>query len=45
MNVSDFILQRLTEWKIEKMLNGLYDAKLDHQPVIAIIGQQKGTSL
>ena len=27
------------------LLNGLYDAKLDHQPVVAIIGQQKGTSL
>ncbi|KQR70216.1 thiamine pyrophosphate-requiring protein [Pedobacter sp. Leaf176] len=105
MNVSDFILQRLGDWKIDKvfgypgdgingllgamnrndsvrfiqtrheemaafmacghakftgevgvcmatsgpgaihLLNGLYDAKLDHQPVIAIIGQQKGTSL
>lgn len=105
MNVSDFILQRLAEWKIEKifgypgdgingllgamnrnksirfiqvrheemaafmacghakftgevgvcmatsgpgaihLLNGLYDAKLDHQPVVAIIGQQKGSSL
>src|SRR3954463_4023194 len=22
------------------MLNGLYDAKLDHQPVVAIVGQQ-----
>jgi pyruvate dehydrogenase (quinone) len=22
------------------LLNGLYDAKLDHQPVVAIIGQQ-----
>jgi pyruvate dehydrogenase (quinone) len=27
------------------LLNGLYDAKLDHQPVVAIIGQQKRTSL
>lgn len=105
MNVSDFILQRLGDWKIEKifgypgdgingllgamnrnqsirfiqtrheemaafmacghakftgevgvcmatsgpgaihLLNGLYDAKLDHQPVVAIIGQQKGASL
>ncbi len=27
------------------MLNGLYDAKLDHQPVVAIIGQQKRMSL
>ncbi len=27
------------------LLNGLYDAKLDHQPVVAIIGQQKTTSL
>jgi pyruvate dehydrogenase (quinone) len=24
------------------LLNGLYDAKLDHQPVVAIVGQQKG---
>jgi len=23
------------------LLNGLYDAKLDHQPVVAIVGQQK----
>src|SRR5919198_3815365 len=23
------------------LLNGLYDAKLDHQPVVALIGQQK----
>ena len=27
------------------LLNGLYDAKLDHQPVVAIIGQQSSTSL
>jgi pyruvate dehydrogenase (quinone) len=27
------------------LLNGLYDAKLDHQPVVAIIGQQKRISL
>jgi pyruvate dehydrogenase (quinone) len=27
------------------LLNGLYDAKLDHQPVVAIIGQQKMMSL
>ncbi|MFC5478725.1 thiamine pyrophosphate-requiring protein [Massilia suwonensis] len=27
------------------MLNGLYDAKLDHQPVVAIVGQQKRASL
>jgi pyruvate dehydrogenase (quinone) len=27
------------------LLNGLYDAKLDHQPVVAIIGQQKTYSL
>src|SRR3954452_21178303 len=26
------------------LLNGLYDAKLDHQPVVAIIGQQKRMS-
>ncbi len=27
------------------LLNGLYDAKLDHQPVLAIVGQQKRASL
>ncbi len=27
------------------LLNGLYDAKLDHQPVVAVIGQQKTFSL
>lgn len=27
------------------LLNGLYDAKLDHQPVVAIVGQQKQTAL
>src|SRR5213595_2200319 len=27
------------------LLNGLYDAKLDHAPVLAIIGQQKRLSL
>jgi pyruvate dehydrogenase (quinone) len=27
------------------LLNGLYDAKLDHQPVVAIIGQQALSSL
>ncbi|HEX3317929.1 MAG TPA: thiamine pyrophosphate-requiring protein [Solirubrobacteraceae bacterium] len=27
------------------LLNGLYDAKLDGQPVVAIVGQQKTTSL
>src|SRR5438067_247880 len=27
------------------LLNGLYDAKLDHQPVVALIGQQKRMSL
>ena len=27
------------------LLNGLYDAKLDHQPVVAIVGQQKRMSL
>ena len=27
------------------LLNGLYDAKLDHQPVVAIVGQQKTLSL
>jgi len=27
------------------LLNGLYDAKLDHQPVVAIVGQQAKTSL
>ncbi|OGB26115.1 MAG: thiamine pyrophosphate-requiring protein [Burkholderiales bacterium RIFCSPLOWO2_02_FULL_57_36] len=27
------------------LLNGLYDAKLDHQPVVAIIGQQKRAAM
>jgi pyruvate dehydrogenase (quinone) len=105
MNVSDFIVQRLSEWNIKSifgypgdgingllgalnrfgkikfiqtrheemaafmacahakftgevgvclatsgpgaihLLNGLYDAKLDHQPVVAIVGQQKRSSL
>ncbi|HEU4404717.1 MAG TPA: thiamine pyrophosphate-binding protein, partial [Polyangiaceae bacterium] len=27
------------------LLNGLYDAKLDHQPVVAVVGQQKAMSL
>jgi pyruvate dehydrogenase (quinone) len=27
------------------LLNGLYDAKLDHQPVAAIVGQQKQASM
>ncbi len=27
------------------LLNGLYDAKLDHQPVLAIVGQQKRLSV
>ncbi len=27
------------------LLNGLYDAKLDHQPVLAIVGQQQTISL
>lgn len=27
------------------LLNGLYDAKLDHQPVVAIVGQQRRVSL
>jgi pyruvate dehydrogenase (quinone) len=27
------------------LLNGLYDAKLDHVPVVAIVGQQKRTAL
>src|SRR5437763_12978358 len=27
------------------LLNGLYDAKLDHAPVLAIVGQQKRMSL
>jgi pyruvate dehydrogenase (quinone) len=27
------------------LLNGLYDAKLDHQPVLAIVGQQKRVSM
>jgi pyruvate dehydrogenase (quinone) len=28
-----------------QLLNGLYDAKLDHQPVVAVVGQQKRVSL
>jgi pyruvate dehydrogenase (quinone) len=28
-----------------QLLNGLYDAKLDHQPVVAIVGQQQRVSL
>ncbi len=27
------------------LLNGLYDAKLDHQPVVALVGQQKTYSM
>lgn len=27
------------------LLNGLYDAKLDHQPVVAIVGQQSSASI
>jgi pyruvate dehydrogenase (quinone) len=27
------------------LLNGLYDAKLDHQPVVALVGQQRRMSL
>ena len=27
------------------LLNGLYDAKLDHQPVLAIVGQQAATAI
>lgn len=27
------------------LLNGLYDAKLDHQPVVAIVGQQRRLSI
>src|ERR671938_2159143 len=27
------------------LLNGLYDAKLDHVPVVAIVGQQKRTAM
>src|ERR687886_306393 len=28
-----------------QLLNGLYDAKLDHRPLLAIVGQQKRVSL
>jgi pyruvate dehydrogenase (quinone) len=28
-----------------QLLNGLYDAKLDHRPVVALVGQQKRVSL
>ncbi|WP_306581324.1 thiamine pyrophosphate-binding protein, partial [Dokdonella sp.] len=27
------------------LLNGLYDAKLDHQPVVAIVGQQQRSAM
>jgi pyruvate dehydrogenase (quinone) len=27
------------------LLNGLYDAKLDHQPVLALVGQQARTAI
>jgi pyruvate dehydrogenase (quinone) len=27
------------------LLNGLYDAKMDHQPVVAIVGQQKRSAM
>ena len=27
------------------LLNGLYDARMDHQPVLAIVGQQAATAL
>lgn len=27
------------------LLNGLYDAKMDHQPVVALVGQQATTAL
>ena len=27
------------------LLNGLYDAKLDHQPVLAMVGQQARTAI
>ncbi|HEY7495425.1 MAG TPA: thiamine pyrophosphate-binding protein, partial [Candidatus Tectomicrobia bacterium] len=27
------------------LLNGLYDAKMDHQPVLAIVGQQATTAI
>src|ERR671935_1888407 len=46
---ADFILERLGEVGVclatsgpgaIHLLNGLYDAKLDHQPVMAIVGQQ-----
>src|SRR5919204_3840553 len=46
---ADFILERLGEDGVclatsgpgaIHLLNGLYDAKLDHQPVMAIVGQQ-----
>src|SRR5205814_2488456 len=28
-----------------QLLNGLYDAKLDHRPLLALVGQQKRVSL
>jgi len=49
---SDFVLQRLREWGVHRVfaypgdgINRLYDAKLDHQPVVAIVGQQKRIAL
>jgi pyruvate dehydrogenase (quinone) len=52
MTVSDFVLARLHAWGVRRiygypgdgiaihLLNGLYDAKKDHVPVLAIVGQQ-----
>lgn len=50
--VADYVLQRLREWGIKRVygypadgINGLYDAKPDHQPVVAVVGQRKRLSL
>src|SRR5919201_2035546 len=44
---ADFILERLATSGpgAIHLLNGLYDAKLDHQPVLAIVGQQSRLGL
>ena len=53
--VGDFLVERLHEWGVGRifgyrgdggalhLLAGLYDAKMDHVPVLAIVGQQPST--
>src|SRR6266567_2872647 len=50
MKVSDFVVERLLAWGVRRVygypgdgINGLYDAKLDHTPVLAICGQAEAT--